>query len=130
MNRAECVQLVAYVQSLAPHQQIGDLTALAWHDILADIPFGVARKAVAEVASRQTFIAPADILAMVRRLRAAVHPAAQAKAAELDDTPPADVQAYLDWMHQQQRIVRQLSDQAIADGHYDPRRLAIEGDAA
>lgn len=130
MNRSECVRLVAYVQSLAPHQHLGDGTALAWHDVLGDLPYEVTKRAAAEVAARQSFIAPADILAMVRRLRRAVHPAAETQAAALDDTPPADVQAYLDWMHQQQRLVRQLSDQAIAAGHYDPTRLAIEGDAA
>ena len=131
MNRAEAIQLTAYVQQLCPAQEIGDATGLAWYDVLSDLPFDVAKVAAAEVKKTARFIDPADIRAMVAKLRRLCSGDAERRAEAEDDTPPAEVQAYIDWLHQRRRTVRAYADQAITAREYDPRLLAIEvGDAA
>jgi len=68
---------------------------------------------------------------MAAMLRRSVRPAAEHQADAEDDTPPAEVEAYLQWMHGRQRRIRAIADQHIAAGRYDTNRLAIEGpDAA
>jgi hypothetical protein len=63
MNREAVADLVAYVSQLVPAQQFDQYTALAWYDVLGDIPanFEQAREAAAKVAKEQQWIYPSAI---------------------------------------------------------------------
>jgi len=69
MTPQETVLLAAYVKACCPQQAIGEYTPDAWHDLLGDLELGDCRDAVAAVARRQPFVAPAEIRAEVRRVR-------------------------------------------------------------
>jgi hypothetical protein len=81
----ETVLLVAYVKACCPQQAIGEYTPDAWHDLLGDLSLADCRDAVAAVAKRQPFVAPAEIRAEVRRLRA------ERLAASVIPAPPAEL---------------------------------------
>jgi hypothetical protein len=69
MRPDETVLLTAYVKACCPQQAIGEYTPDAWHDLLGDLRLEDCRAAVAEVAKRQPFVAPAEIRAEVARVR-------------------------------------------------------------
>ena len=69
MTPRETVILVRYVKALCPQQAIDEFTPDAWHDVLGDYDLADARAACVAVASRQPFVAPAEIIAEVRRAR-------------------------------------------------------------
>ncbi len=69
MTPTETVMLTEYVQACCPQQVIGEYTPDAWHDLLGDLSLADCRAAVAAVARRQPFVAPAEIRAEVRRIR-------------------------------------------------------------
>jgi hypothetical protein len=68
---ADAVLLVRYVRALCPHQKIDEYTPDAWHDLLANYDLDACRTACAELAARQPFIAPAEIITEVRKARTA-----------------------------------------------------------
>lgn len=112
MNHAEAVVLCRFTKSVCPHQQFDQYTPDAWALVLADVRLEDAREAVVEVARRQPFVAPAEIITEVKRIR----------SKRIDDygpiTPPPeldpdDTAAYRDWWVSAQR--------AIADGNPPPR---------
>lgn len=63
MKHTDIVALVAYVSQLVPAQKIDEYTADAWADVLGPVQadMDMARRAVARIASRQTWVSPADI---------------------------------------------------------------------
>ena len=69
MNETEVVELVAILSQIAPAQKLDEYTADTWYELLDDISFGDARKAMTRVAKRQSFVAPADIRAEVKVIR-------------------------------------------------------------
>jgi hypothetical protein len=69
MTPQETVLLAAYVKACCPQQAMGEYTPDAWHDLLGDLPLDDCRAAVAAVAKRQPFVAPAEIRAEVRKIR-------------------------------------------------------------
>ena len=69
MTPTETVMLTEYVQACCPQQVIGEYTTDAWYDLLDDLSLADCRAAVAAVARRQPFVAPAEIRAEVRRVR-------------------------------------------------------------
>ncbi|WP_405911336.1 hypothetical protein OG529_04230 [Streptomyces longwoodensis] len=72
MTPAEVVMLAAYVHALCPAQKIDEYTPDAWCDVFAAVPhFSLAdcREGAARVAARQPFIAPAEIIEEVRKIR-------------------------------------------------------------
>lgn len=69
MTPRDAVMLVRYVKACCPQQQIDEFTPDAWHDLLGDLSLDDCRNAVAAVAKRQPFVAPAEIRSEVRRLR-------------------------------------------------------------
>lgn len=85
MTPSEIVLLVRYVRALCPGQRMDEYTPDAWQDVLAGLDLDDARCAVAALACRQVFIAPAEIIAEVRRVRAA------RLAAEPEPAPDADL---------------------------------------
>jgi hypothetical protein len=85
----ETVKLTRYVHACCSQQHIDDYTPDAWFDLLGDLELADCKAAVAEVAKRQPFVAPAEIRAEVRRIRnerlsRAIVPA---PSAELADEP-------------------------------------------
>jgi hypothetical protein len=66
---SETVVLTRYVKACCPQQAIDEYTPDAWHDLLGDLSAADCRQAVAAVARRQPFVAPAEIRAEVRRIR-------------------------------------------------------------
>jgi hypothetical protein len=107
MTPQETVLLTRYVKACCPGSQIDEYTPDAWHDLLGDLSLSDCRDAVAAVAMRQPFVAPAEIRAEVKRIRsdrigrALIPP----PPAELADDP----QAY--------RKALAESVRAAADGH-------------
>lgn len=69
MTPRETVLLTRYVKACCPQQQIDEYTPDAWHDLLGDLELNDCREAVKNVATRQPFVAPAEIRAEVRRIR-------------------------------------------------------------
>lgn len=63
--------LTRYVRACCPQQAIDEYTPDAWHDLLGDLDAADCRRAVAAVGRRQPFVAPAEIIAEVRRTRRA-----------------------------------------------------------
>jgi len=70
MNRKEVVMLTRTVTAACPQQAMDDYTPDAWFELLGDLDAAEAARAVAEVAKRQPFVAPAEIRAEVKRARA------------------------------------------------------------
>jgi hypothetical protein len=74
MTPEEVVMLAAYVHALCPAQKIDQYTPDAWCDVFAEVPqYSLAdcREGAARVAARQPFVAPAEILGEVRKIREA-----------------------------------------------------------
>jgi hypothetical protein len=69
MTPREAVKLTRYVKACCPQQAFDEYTSDAWHDLLGDLDADECTRAVAEVAKRQPFVAPAEIRAEVRRIR-------------------------------------------------------------
>ena len=69
MNHAEAVILCRYVRAVCPQQAIDPFTPDAWADLLGSIRMADAKDAVRAIASRQPFVAPAEIITEVRKLR-------------------------------------------------------------
>lgn len=107
MNETETAILTRLVRASCPAQKIDEYTPDAWYEIFKrlpfEIPFADAEAAVFELGGGQAFIAPADIVAYVRRLRTA-------RIDRLPQPCPNDVPGVS--QHQEQLAIRM----AIADG--------------
>lgn len=114
MTPSETVMLTRYVQACCPQQHIDDYTPDAWYDLLSDLTLGDCKAAVADVAKRQPFVAPAEIRTEVRRVRTSrlTH--------EIVPAPPHEV------ADQPGRYRAELSAEIrkIADGKAVPRAIA------
>lgn len=71
MTHEETVLLARYVRACCPQQAIDEYTPDAWHDLLGDLELADCRAAVAAVAKRQPFVAPAEIITEVKRAQRA-----------------------------------------------------------
>ncbi|MFD7416827.1 hypothetical protein [Kitasatospora purpeofusca] len=69
MNNLEAVALARYVRALCPQQKFDEYTPDAWHDVLGDYDLQDCKQAAAEIARRQPWIAPAEIIEEVKHLR-------------------------------------------------------------
>ena len=69
MNREQTVVLTRLVKAACPQQAMDRYTPDAWHDLLADYDFDDCRAAMKIIGQRQPFMAPAEIIAEVRRIR-------------------------------------------------------------
>ena len=102
MNSTEVAKLCRYVAAMCPAQKFDEATPDAWTHVLRDVRIEDARVAVVELAKRQPFIAPSEIIAEVRRIRAR-----RIDAVTLD--PPAEVASdtagYLRWLRRSRRAV-------------------------
>lgn len=70
MNSQEATALCAYVHQLCPQQRFNEHTPDVWGDILGPYALDEARAAVVTVASRQAFVAPAEIVTEIKARRA------------------------------------------------------------
>lgn len=70
MNLEETTQLCKAIATIAPAQRFEADTPAFWAVILADVRYPDARQAVINLATRKAFIAPVDIIAEVKSLRA------------------------------------------------------------
>lgn len=101
MNATEAATLCRYVKACCPQQAIDEYTPTAWADLLGGIRLDDAREAVRNVVSRQPFVAPAEIIAEVKRIRAkrmSAHPLV---------TPPAHLspREHRAWLADAQRRI-------------------------
>lgn len=92
MNQAETARLCRAIAAIAPAQKFDDETPAFWCLLLADVRYMDAQEAVIAIGRRQAWIAPADILAEVRRIRASRLGTADTVLPAAD---PDDVRAWL-----------------------------------
>lgn len=74
MTPEDVVLLAGYVHALCPAQKFDKYTPDAWADVFDDVPqytLADCREGAARVAARQPFVAPAEIIAEVRKIREA-----------------------------------------------------------
>jgi len=111
MTPDETVMLARYVRALCPQQKFDEYTPDAWHDVLGDYTLLECRSAAAEMARRQPFISPAEIIDVIRQRRGdnARDIQGPGQPAAIPDADPDDIPAYLAAIRQQ-RI-------RAADGH-------------
>jgi hypothetical protein len=108
MIHKEAVMLARYVRAICPHQKMDEYTPDAWHDLLGDYEYAACKEASRVLGQRQPFIAPAEIIAEVRKHRRTRLENFQYEPEPGDDDP----REYL------RRLRAQISD--VADG----RRVA------
>jgi hypothetical protein len=92
VNLTETTALLALVSQIMPAQRIDEFTPDAWTLVLADVTFADAQAAVVAVAKRAPFVAPAEIIAEVKKIRRdrAEHAGPEA----IPDADPDDPVAY------------------------------------
>lgn len=97
MTPDETVMLARYVRALCPQQKFDEFTPDAWHDVLEDFSLLECRSAAAEMARRQPFVSPAEIIAVIRQRRGDNARDIQGPGlpAAIPDADPDDVEAYL-----------------------------------
>lgn len=103
MNANEALLLCRYVRACCPQQAIDEYTPTAWADLLGDIRLEDAKEATRRVASKQPFVAPAEIRAEVRRIR----------SKRISDHPPLTPPPDLSELEQRQwrrQAVRRIGD--------------------
>jgi len=117
VNRIETIALTRYVQALCPAQKLDQYSADAWHDVLGDLPLGLAKKAAAMCARQKPFVAPSEIVAAAIRLRRAVRAQIDKEAKEAN--PPDGGAEYVQWRRKQSAELTAEADRQIADNVYD-----------
>lgn len=128
MKPTETVLLTEYVKACCPQQArtMGEYTPDAWHDLLGDLSLADCREAVAAVARRQPFVAPAEIRTEVRRIRDGriARSVLAAPPPELTDDPAAYRRALAEGVQQAaDGIAAPQGDQrAITGGQPQPER--------
>lgn len=70
MNHTEAVILCRYVRAACPQQKLDEFTPDVWAELLAGIRFEDAKTAATNIARRQPFVAPAEIITEVKKIRA------------------------------------------------------------
>ena len=115
MIKTEAAALCRYLQACCPQQKFDQFTSDAWFDLLADMPFGLAKLAAQRVASRQPFVSPSEIIATAKAMRKAVDPHITRLLDETEGAAPADPDAdWIAWCQTRRERVAYLVDLAIA----------------
>ena len=115
MIKTEAAALCRYLQACCPQQKFDQFTADAWFDLLADMPYGLAKLAAQRVASRQPFVSPSEIIATAKAMRKAVDPHITRLLDETEGAAPADPDAdWIAWCKARRERVAYLVDLAIA----------------
>ncbi len=117
MIKTEAAALCRYLQACCPQQKFDQFTSDAWFDLLADMPYGLAKLAAQRVASRQPFVSPSEIIATAKAMRKAVDPHITDTLNEVEGWAPDDPDAdYPAWARSRRARVGWLVDYAIAHG--------------
>jgi len=111
MNEMEATDLTRYVRALCPQQKFDEFTGDAWFDVLSEFRFEDCKMAAAMCAKESPFVAPAEIVAQVRRIRSE-------RLKDFVYEPGQDES----WSESQERLRRQTA--AVGDGFSPPE---IEG---
>jgi hypothetical protein len=87
------VDLIQFITVICPQQKIDRATAIAWYEVIGDLPFADARAAVISVKHSQAFVDVSDITREVHRARQ--HPSGKSlaealAAANYPELPPAE----------------------------------------
>lgn len=115
MIKTEAAALCRYLQACCPQQKFDQFTSDAWFDLLADMPFGLAKLAAQRVASRQPFVSPSEIIATAKAMRKAVDPHITRLLDDIEGAAPSDPDAdWLAWCKARRERVAYLVDLAIA----------------
>ena len=115
MIKTEAAALCRYLQACCPQQKFDQFTSDAWFDLLADMPFGLAKLAAQRVASRQPFVSPSEIIATAKAMRKAVDPHITRLLDDTEGAAPADPDTeWLTWCKARRERVAYLVDLAIA----------------
>ncbi|WP_422652282.1 zinc finger domain-containing protein [Embleya scabrispora] len=125
MDEVEAVDLVRWVQALCPQQHIDRLTGEAWFEVLEPFDFEECKAAATVCAREKPFVAPAEIIAEVRR----VHAERLASLVLYEPAPGEDVEGYLERLRAQIAAVasgRSVPEIARASG---PRLQLVSGGA-
>ena len=120
MNAQEAAILCRYVAACCPQQKIDEFTPTVWADLLIDIRLEDAKEAVRTVLGKQPFIAPAEIIAEVRRVRAK-----RVAEGEGQLTPPPEAregEAHRAWLAEAKR---RLGDGELAQ-EINPPELGLK----
>lgn len=121
MNRQETTTLCRYVRALCPQQAFDAYTPDAWHDVLHPHRLDDARQAAAQLAARQPFIAPGEIVTEIRRIR----------DQRIGNTPPAYLPPDHDETGAEYTARRRAQLAAIGDGREQPTPIgALTGGPA
>lgn len=115
MIKTEAAALCRYLQACCPQQKFDQFTSDAWFDLLADMPYGLAKLAAQRVASRQPFVSPSEIIATAKAMRKAVDPHITRLLDETEGAAPADPDTnWIAWCKGRRERVAYLVDLAIA----------------
>jgi len=127
MNHTETIELTRYVQALCPAQKLDQYSADAWHDVIGDLPLGLAKRAAAACARQKPFVAQSEIVAAAIRLRRAVKAQIDREANDVVN-PPQGGLAYVEWRRQRSIEATREADRRIARGVYDLTKVDIAED--
>ena len=115
MIKTEAAALCRYLQACCPQQKFDQFTSDAWFDLLADMPYGLAKLAAQRVASRQPFVSPSEIIATAKAMRKAVDPHITRLLDDTEGAAPSDPDTdWLTWCKARRERVAYLVDLAIA----------------
>ncbi|MFC8625651.1 zinc finger domain-containing protein [Streptomyces anulatus] len=113
MTEEEAIQIAEYVAAACPAQKFGEFTPDVWGEILAPYDVNDARRAVIDLARRQRWISPGEIVDEVKARRAERIELAHV----VYDGDPLETGA-------QSAASRRALITAAADGHLPPRTPA------
>lgn len=112
--------LCRYVRACCPQQAIDQYTPDAWADHLEHIPYEDAKAAVKEITAKQPFVTIAEVLAIVKRMRAK----RIAEAGDLCPPPGArEGVALHEWLGSARRQIADGADVSADHGELKPRHL-------
>ena len=115
MIKTEAAALCRYLQACCPQQKFDQFTSDAWFDLLADMPYGLAKLAAQRVASRQPFVSPSEIIATAKAMRKAVAPHITRLLDDIEGAAPSDPDTnWIAWCKGRRERVAYLVDLAIA----------------
>ena len=115
MIKTEAAALCRYLQACCPQQKFDQFTSDAWFDLLADMPYGLAKLAAQRVASRQPFVSPSEIIATAKAMRKAVAPHITRLLDDIEGAAPSDPDTnWIAWCKARRERVAYLVDLAIA----------------
>lgn len=123
MNHQEAVVACRVVKAVCPHQAVDEATPDMWGLVLADVRFEDAKEAIINLAKRAPFIAPAEVIAEVKRIR-------EKRLAEHPEPPPPDgltAAEYTEWLRRTRKAIGDGNPPEVAALEAKPRDMAAIG---